>query len=879
MILHKLVVSNFKAVEEESIEFGDSGITLIEGRNESGKTSIFEAFRLLINVKATSNTVETRAAQRVDSSEPVTITAEMTIDGERIRFSKCFSRKKSEQGSSVEFISPVKTSLRDDEAHNYVLAKLETSANVKLWEKLSLRQDEESTRLDSVDEISSLKEALDAEAGETVDSGDDSLFRLVKAERDSYLTANGSPRGQLKKLHDEVSQLTSEFEGAREAAESLSADVDKLSDIEHKLREKRKILDERKVALGVAEEKAGNLAKVERSNEEFAQRTKLATISLENAAHSRDRRSELAETSEKLRTNLETLNTAMHGAESDEKEAAKSLVEAESAYASAETAAKKISIDLADVVKRTEEIELRKELSSRQTRHEKVEQLTAKSNELKALKGRIKADQPYVDGLREAQAEMREAEAALKAGSSLIEVGGSGNAIIDGETVNAADGWTGFAENAVRLEIGGVRIDVVPPKNAADAKAKFDDAKRAFSVLLADRDYESISAAEADLKKLAELETKIAEIHGQRESALGENTADGNLERIEELKAQLAEFPSRTSAFEEETSVPLDQTLDELKSRRRELESALENANVALAEAQGVLNQARLIDVEARGKTQSLTSALDSALIEHQDATSALDSARSTASDEKLENVYSEAKKAVDDLEAEGRSIAELLEEARRDALLHDLDSARGALSRHQTEFEELVRRRTELNSQISFQSGQGLATKKDEAQIALQQATQRRDSMQARANAADLLLKTLEIHRQKLISRYSAPLRDRLVHYGRLIFGKDFDVSLDERLRVKERKLDGTTISFEHLSGGAKEQFALMTRLVCAELVGNSSVPIFLDDTLGFTDPTRRQAMAAVLNEAGKSAQVIILTCDESRFEALGSARKHSMS
>ena len=54
MILHSLTIENYKAIERETIEFGETGITLIEGRNESGKTSVLEAFRLLINTKSKS---------------------------------------------------------------------------------------------------------------------------------------------------------------------------------------------------------------------------------------------------------------------------------------------------------------------------------------------------------------------------------------------------------------------------------------------------------------------------------------------------------------------------------------------------------------------------------------------------------------------------------------------------------------------------------------------------------------------------------------------------------------------------------------------------------------------------------------------------------
>lgn len=872
MILHSLTIENFKAIEREAIEFGDTGITLIEGRNESGKTSVFDAFRLLINTKSKSKPRALKESVRVGADSPITISAEMTIDGERIRYTKIYLTKAE---TRLEFLSPVKSALRDDEAHDYVLAKLEDSANIKLWEKLSLRQDQESTQLHSVDEISSLKQALDSEAGDTLSASDDSLFLRVKAEREQYLGKSGAPIGELRKLHDEVAERTAEYNAARMTAAELEGDVDKLAESAAKWTEKQRMIDERKSALVVAEEKASVLAHAERAHEEFAQRSQLAQAKLDNAEHTRDRRRELAEVAEASRSSLQKTVSASEQATDEEDAAKTALATATDSHANAESRARDATRKVSDARRRVEVVEVRRELASRKKRRDKVEELTNRVNDLRAQKRLIKADDSYVEQLRSARSAMREADAGLKAGSSLVSIEGMGEAIVDGDTVDAAQGWSAYAENPVHLEIGEVTVSVVPPKNAAEAKARFDAARVALDVLLADRDYDSIDNAESDLKTLASLESAIAENTVQRASALGENTAEENRERISDLEAKLAEL---SDGGDPDDSLDEDDVLGEAKTQLVEAETELEEANSALAGAAGIVNQARVRDAEARSKAASHRESLADLRDAHHKAEKTLKEARDSASDETLEAAFETAKRSVDDLAEEGEKITATLAEAQREAQLHDLDTTRQSLKRHQQVLDDLIRKYNELEAHIKVKSEQGIATKKDEAEIALREAQQRCDSMQARADAADLLLTTLDTHRQQLISRYSAPLRERLVRYGKLVFGADFDVSLDEHLVVKERKLDGTTVSFEHLSGGAKEQFGLLTRLVCAELVGDATVPIFLDDTMGFTDPQRRQAMAAVLTEAGKKSQVIILTCDEARFDAIGDATQHSM-
>ena len=73
-------------------------------------------------------------------------------------------------------------------------------------------------------------------------------------------------------------------------------------------------------------------------------------------------------------------------------------------------------------------------------------------------------------------------------------------------------------------------------------------------------------------------------------------------------------------------------------------------------------------------------------------------------------------------------------------------------------------------------------------------------------------------------------------------------------------------------LSGGAQEQLAILIRFAIASLVGDAAraVPVFLDDALGSSDPTRLVAMGAVFNEIGKQRQVFVLTCVPNRYESV---------
>ncbi len=59
----------------------------------------------------------------------------------------------------------------------------------------------------------------------------------------------------------------------------------------------------------------------------------------------------------------------------------------------------------------------------------------------------------------------------------------------------------------------------------------------------------------------------------------------------------------------------------------------------------------------------------------------------------------------------------------------------------------------------------------------------------------------------------------------------------------------------YESLSGGAKEQLGILARLAGAALVAKEdSVPVVVDDALGFTDPDRLAKMGEVFDTVGDS-------------------------
>ena len=101
------------------------------------------------------------------------------------------------------------------------------------------------------------------------------------------------------------------------------------------------------------------------------------------------------------------------------------------------------------------------------------------------------------------------------------------------------------------------------------------------------------------------------------------------------------------------------------------------------------------------------------------------------------------------------------------------------------------------------------------------------------------LLRDVMVRHRDTTRLRYVEPFRAELQRLGRPVFGPSFEVDVDSDLCILNRTLDGCTVPYDSLSGGAKEQLGILARLAGAALVAKEdAVPILIDDALGFTDP-----------------------------------------
>jgi uncharacterized protein YhaN len=178
------------------------------------------------------------------------------------------------------------------------------------------------------------------------------------------------------------------------------------------------------------------------------------------------------------------------------------------------------------------------------------------------------------------------------------------------------------------------------------------------------------------------------------------------------------------------------------------------------------------------------------------------------------------------------------------------------------------------ISVELGVMGNEGRQGQLDDAKAELDRARAEHMRIEERASAVKLLRDTMIRHRDNTRQRYVQPYRAELERLGRIVFGTTFEVDVDTDLTICTRTLEGCTVPFDSLSGGAREQLGILARLAGAALVSREdTVPVVIDDALGFSDPDRLDKMGAVFNTVGDRGQVIVLTCQPSRYQGIAGA------
>ncbi len=884
MRIHRISLRDFRGVREADVELDATGVTIVQGPNEVGKSSLADALDMLIEDPDSSTRSRVKAAQPLGRDVGPWVEMEATTGPYRFTYGKRWLRQAS---TELRITAPDSQQLTGRQAHDRVQEILAQTMDPVLFSALRQQQGIALGQA-GLQGSTTLAAALDrAATGSTgrAGEGDASLMDAILKERVRYTTPGGranAERTALAARLDEhraaVTHAEAALRGIEERAErhrQLTAELAANRRQEPERREAIRLLDEqlreigvREKALGdlqVAEERAGAAARdAERL---VAQRRALVD---EVACATADVK--------QIANEAEGAAQRLAAARGRHEATAAALV---AAHEAREHAQARLVVAAADADHLRDVLD-RELLDERRGRAQRAEADIAEATAF--LEG-CAIDAALLDRIEAAA--LDEAEARGRAGAPALEVQVTAEVVLRVQVADEVHDLGPGETLRHGLDAGGelmfpgvarVRID---DHRAGDAAP--DDARRAAESLAALLDHagvvgdDRLAGARAKERRRREEKARLATASTARDDAVRDLTVTVMAEKIERADARIGAYLASRS-----DDAPMPATIDAANAAR----GLAEDVATAAERDEDVARTAHAdADTEVRGiQDQAHRRSGRMEVVEERlhDARATLDAARADAPDDTVADVGTRARGAADEASAAATQAAAALAADDPASVRERLANARHVLDRLLRERYDVELQAQRITAEIEIQGEDGLADRLARAMEALARVEQEHGAVERRAAAAEVLYECFTRHRDLAQRAYVAPFKAEVERLARLVFGVGVEVEVDHAtLQVTSRTRDGVTVGFEALSGGAREQLAVLGRLACAALVApdgddasDMGAPVVFDDALGYSDPGRLEGLGAAIAIAGRRCQVIVLTCMPDRYAGVGSAR-----
>ncbi|OBF06923.1 AAA family ATPase [Mycobacterium sp. 852002-10029_SCH5224772] len=872
MKLHRLILTNYRGISHREIEFPDHGVVVVCGANEIGKSSMIEALDLLLESRDRSTKKEVKQVKPTHSDVGSEVSAEISCGPYRFVYRKRFHKKCE---TELTVITPCREQLTGDEAHERVRAMLAETVDSDLWHAQRVLQSASTAAVD-LSGCDALSRALDVAAG---DSGglcgtEPLLIERIDAEYARYFTPTGRPTGQWAAA---IARLADAEAAIAECAAAV-AEVDDRVGRHAILTEQVADFSRRRIAAGprvaAAQEAADKIAALTAQRREAQLVAEAADASSVAAAAAHAGRVQLL-------AEIDTRAGAVAATEANVEEAAAAQSAARTEAEACDAVLQQATQVLADLHARVDDARC---ALDRLAGREEADRLSARLAKVDAIEGeceRIRAELSTITVTEELLRRIEDAAAAvdrtgdqLALTSAAIEFTAAADIhlVVDGERISLAAGqsWSITAAGSAVVEVTDVlTARVNPGATTLDIHAKHAAAQQEMAAALE-------VAGVADLAAARSVDQRRRELQSTRDQLSATLAGLRGDEQIDELRLRLAQLRA-------EHPVEPDPVVTDISAARTELDAARQSRADASTECEArrlaaATAAAKLAELSTRATV--LQNTVEAQRAELQAAAGRLAAERASVSDEELAASADSALRAEQAAGQRATELADALAAASPDAVAAELAEATKEAESLRERYEDAARALREITIELSVFGSEGRQGKLDAAETELEHAATEHSQIGGRARAAQLLRSVMTRHRDTTRRRYVEPYRAELQRLGRPVFGPSFEVDIDSDLCIRSRTLNGITVPYESLSGGAKEQLGILARLAGAALVAKEdAVPVVVDDALGFTDPDRLAKMGQLFDSVGTHGQVIVLTCSPDRYDGVQGAHRIDLS
>ncbi len=872
MKLIHLRLTDYRGIKEQEVRFNPDGLTIVEGPNETGKTSLSEAVGLLFKYKDSSTSQDIKSIQPLDRDVGPKIELEAQAGPYHFTYSKRFLKQKE---TKLTLTRPKPDNYIGQEAHDRAERILDETIDLALWQALWIEQGKAVSQAD-LSRQTPLLQALDTAAGGAkAGAEEESLFERVGKEYNLYFSEKtGKERDYYTKAREarhtaqeEAADLERRIEEAEVETERVARLTEELGGLAERLAELE----------GDIKKYAGEVKEIERlesEREKAGLKLEKQRQLLERAQEGEGRRRESIEAvgkAAKDRRELEAEHTeakkAREAAQERWRAAQETVKAAEERRREADAKSK---LCLADRDYLQGELELQR-LVERRERIERVRKEAALAAELLKKSG---VNEDSLAAIEAAERELIGAHGRLEQGAPEVRLHALTDIdlTLDAEPTSLMKGekrTVPVPDRLIASVPGIIEIEVKPGSGISDLTAEMEVARQGLENACRVADVGSLQEARAEYERIRDARRLVAD----KEKVEKENLRDLTYDQIESKIIALKEaVPAYLSG--REPKPPMAESVDEAQELAAQATTTLQSVEKELEQARRQAEEARKCFDEARDRFTDIKTKVEICESELNRAEELLAGARAEEPDDELAKRVAELKEQAKAEEKSVGAVQERLDKLNPEAVKTLAQTAEESLQTVADQREAAETERTRLRERLRVRGEEGLQEQLNEAQIKLEHLSRDWVAMERRGAAATLLYETMKAKRDAARQAYMAPLKEQIERLSRLVFDHAVTVTLSDELAIVSRTSDGVTVPFDSLSGGTQEQLVLISRLACAMLVSKEhGSSLIFDDTLGYTDPQRLKSMGAVLATAARDCQVIILTCFPERFSHVGKA------
>lgn len=903
MKLHAIELKNVRGIEHLVMDdLPDTGVIVVAGDNEMGKSTIAEAIQVALTWPAKANRKETKALYPNDRDAHPEITLDMTLGSTRFTLRKVFAGSKSSiTATEIRIAEPSPMSLTGDEAQQWLDALTSGEGTRELWNAFVARQGAEQAAL-KLGAFAHVTEALQEATGGSVESAEQRLIvEAARDERGTYYTQGGRPKEALKAAAESVVQADARYAAAVERVNEVRGLIDQVDRNDRRRFEVESELPDAEAAVVAWRARVAELAEYRHAKATADDAVRLADSEARNAREAMAVRAELVE--------QERVSAAALAAVSETLGPLREASEEETRHVEAVEAAVEAARRRRDIARRLLHIAEQDsthchnvaKLADVDDVLGRVGDLDEDAREKRRLLRSHRITDDDAKRAAGAEHEWRMATTVLEASSSELglSAASASTVIVDGENIEVGSAsWTRPIVAPTTVRIGAVTVTVSPGDGAGEYAGREVLAKQKLNDILTELGVTSVQAAEEKAKARAEAAAALDIAVAKLDAELRDRDLNQLRAMRDDLHADVRAYPVQRAdmlaGWSGHSAAPLaagaspmpavpiaadvPAIAEDEDAARAALERAREADRSAGADFEAAMGAATAMNERPARHALHATLAEEQARLDDvRRATDALDAARERETDDALAKRGVAAADAVEAATAAAAEAAEALVVRGADDAEESLAGAEGHLEALREEQVRLKVRRGHLDGELT--SVTGVNEELAEASARRTRLRREAESVNRRAAAAQLLYETLESARADTRRTIGEPLLNKLGQYGGAVFGHSTTFELDEDMAVKSRSNVTGTFEYDALSGGAQEQIDVLLRLAVAGVMdGEAGAPVIIDDALGYSDPGRLRKMNNAFARAGEDSQILVLTCYPERFSRIKGSHRLDM-